>query len=195
MKEEQIKHKIMEMEEAKLPEGATFLIQDKWYEVKNGKVFEVSVEEEEMVQEEAPRVIIYNAIQTPDGTIIESTHRHDYVTHIDKNGEEYMVDGGKDYLRRNVNIVKAKELTMYQEPWTAEFHERARKVVKRGGRGKDGRQPLTYVPICEMNDAWLMATIDYNKIRGLTPENNWFTDLLYKEKHYRNDNNITIKED
>ena len=129
--------------------------------------------------------IIYNAIQTPDGTILESCHRHDYVTHTDKNGETYMVDGGQAYLRRNVNNEPAKELTMYLEPWTPEFHEKARKVVKRGGRGKDGRQPLKWVPICEMNDNWVLATIEYNIERGFTIEDNWFTHLLHQEMLYR----------
>jgi len=138
------------------------------------------------------KIIIYNAMQTPDGTIIESTHRHDYTTHIDKNGETYMVDGGNEYLKRSVNEVPAKDLTMYLEDWTPEFHEKARKVVKRGGRGKSGDQPLTWVPICEMNDGWVAATIDYNTDRGA--ESHWFTYLLVKEVEYREKNSITIEE-
>lgn len=141
------------------------------------------------------RVIIYNAIQTPDGTILESKHRHDYVTHIDKNGEFYMVDGGQGYLKRSINKIQPKDLTMYLEPWSEEFHEKARKVVKRGGRGKDGMQPLTWVPICEMSDEWVKATVKYNIDRGFTIENNWFTNLLYKEVGYRTEHGITIKED
>ena len=46
--------------------------------------------------------IVCNRIITPDGTVLQSHHRHDYVSYIDKNGLEYMVDGGHDYLRRIV---------------------------------------------------------------------------------------------
>lgn len=138
--------------------------------------------------------IIYNAIQTPDGTILESTHRHDYVTHIDANGELYMVDGGQSYLKRSINKIQPKDLTLYLEPWSEEFHEKARKVVKRGGRGKDGMQPLTWVPICEMNDNWVIATIKYNTERGFSIDKSWFTNLLHMEMHYRNQHGITIKE-
>ena len=45
-------------------------------------------------------MITKNAIKTPDGTIIESKHRHDFVCHKDKNGNTYCVDGGLDYLKR-----------------------------------------------------------------------------------------------
>ena len=49
------------------------------------------------------RQLILNRIQTPDGTILTSRSRHDYVTHTDKNGLVYMVDGGSDYQRVNVH--------------------------------------------------------------------------------------------
>jgi hypothetical protein len=45
--------------------------------------------------------IVYNAIQTPDGTILQSKNRHDYVDYTDKNGQYYSVDGGLDYLKRS----------------------------------------------------------------------------------------------
>ena len=41
--------------------------------------------------------LILSRIRTPDGTILTSYHQHDYVTHTDKNGETYMLDGGSEY--------------------------------------------------------------------------------------------------
>jgi len=34
--------------------------------------------------------IILNRIKTPDGTILTSYHRHDYIEYIDDNGLEYI---------------------------------------------------------------------------------------------------------
>lgn len=43
--------------------------------------------------------LIYNAIQCPDGTILHSKYRHDFVAHVQADGREYFVDGGNEYQR------------------------------------------------------------------------------------------------
>lgn len=40
------------------------------------------------------KFIVYSAIKTPDGTILESKHVHDYQSYLDANGETYLLDGG-----------------------------------------------------------------------------------------------------
>jgi len=128
---------------------------------------------------EKSKQIVHNAIQTPDGTIIESRHRYDYVEHIDKNGYTYFVDGGMDYLRRGYTTPNYKELSLYED----DDFELIRKTVTRGGRGVDGTEPLTFVPIAEMNDEWLQAAIIYNEQRGM---GDMVMNRLYKrEQEYR----------
>ena len=109
------------------------------------------------------RKLLLSRIQTPDGTILVSHHRHDYVTHVDKNGKEYMLDGGNDYQRVNKHEdAPYKDLSVYSD---APFEE-IREALCRGGRGKNGDQPLTWVPLSQMNDEWLAACIIYNAERG-----------------------------
>ena len=99
--------------------------------------------------------LIRNALQTPDGTLIESTHRHDYVTHTDANGKTYCIDGGLSYVRSSAHGDEVY-LTLYDN----EPHEVQRVVLKWGTYGKNGDQPLTLVPIAEMEDEHLEAVLD-----------------------------------
>ena len=124
------------------------------------------------------RNLIYNAIRTPDGTVLVSYHRHDYVSHTDTNGEYYANDGGTDYLRRTVNKVPAEDLSLYDD---APF-EQIREVIHRGGRGKSGDEPLKYVKLSEVDDEWLGAIIDYEEDHR---PNNRFLEYYYKEKVWR----------
>lgn len=139
-------------------------------------------------QEVNNKNIILNRIKTPDGTILTSYHVHDYQTYIDKNGLEYMVDGGTEYLRRNVQNIPYEELSIYDNA----PYEIIRKSYHRGGRGKDGKQPLTWIPLYKMSNSWLKACIEYNIKKGLKDS---FANKMYKkELKYRKENNIFIND-
>jgi len=101
--------------------------------------------------------LVYNAIRTPDGTVLESMHRHDYKTYLDKNGKEYMVDGGRDYIRRNIHEgAPYEELSVY----TTDGHDRVRDVLKWGTYGINGDQELSYIALKDMNTGHIQACLD-----------------------------------
>lgn len=103
--------------------------------------------------------LIRNALRTPDGTVIESRHRHDYVTHKDANGKTYMVDGGLSYVRRSVHSDQ-EDMSLYDN----EPHEVQSKVLKWGTYGKRGDQPLQHVSISEMSTAHIGNVLSMGNI-------------------------------
>ena len=122
------------------------------------------------------RLVVYNAIKTPDGTVLISRHRHDYATHVDSIGKEaYMTDGGTGgYVRRSVNIIPAEDLTIYAD----DDFELVRTVAVRGSRGVDGNEPLHWIKICDMTDEHLQAVLDYGGEQ-------WHLDIIKKEIEWR----------
>ena len=121
-------------------------------------------------------MILVNKIQTPDGTILESKHRHDYKVYKDKNGEEYMVDGGTSYLRRNINIEPYIELSIIDNG----THKLRRQYLTWGNNyDKDmKRLPETvYTPIMNMTSEHIQAILDNNYV-----ENNKFYKELFEEE-------------
>ena len=123
--------------------------------------------------------LLYNAIKTPDGTILESRHRHDYKSYVDSNGETYVTDGGLSYTRRSVNKEPYEELSVY----TDDPHEKIREVFSWGSRGKKGDEPLKYILLKDITDEHLEALIGYT-------EDHSYPDKIKKvfldEKTYRN---------
>lgn len=117
--------------------------------------------------------------------IITSYHRHDFV--MCKCGT-VGTDGGSDYQITTGEVKDYTNLSVYDD---APF-EVIRRCFYRGGRGKDGRQPLTWVPLDKMSNEWVKACIVYNKERGL---NKSFPSKMYrKELKYRKEHKIIIHE-
>ena len=121
--------------------------------------------------------LLYNALQTPDGTIIESKSRHDYVTHIDANGKTYMIDGGLDYVRCSANGDE-KHLTITLD----NDHAIVRQYCKWGTRGVAGDKPLTYVSLHEMDTDHIEAVIQNVPSMNLAIKSAMKNELLYREK-------------
>lgn len=129
--------------------------------------------------------ILGSLLITPDGTVLVSHHVHDYVVHEDANGKTYMLDGGLDYIRSTVHADQ-RVVTIVDH----DAFEDIRLVFCRGGRGKDGRQPLKWVPICDMSDNWLSACIDYCYDNNVTK----YVDIYEEEQRYRKENGIIVPE-
>jgi len=102
--------------------------------------------------------LIRNAIQTPDGTILESCHRHDYKTHIDANGKEYMIDGGLSYIRTSVHEDQLS-LALYDD----EAHEVQRNLIKWGSYGINGDQPIHFKTVAKMDTDHIKNVLEHCK--------------------------------
>ena len=102
--------------------------------------------------------ILSSRMRTPDGTILESRYRHDYVTHTDANGKEYMLDGGLDYVRSSANGDE-EMLTVTAK----DSHEMIRLLVTWGTYGKNGDETMVHVKIADMSTEHLQACIDTQK--------------------------------
>lgn len=123
--------------------------------------------------------ILVNMIRTPDGTILQSRHRHDYVTYTDKNGLQYMVDGGLDYLRRNVHHEHPyEELSLYEEDPIEIIRER----FDWGTYGKDGKQPFTRILLKDMTEEHIQAILETQRLL-VSVQNMFHRELIYRKEN------------
>jgi hypothetical protein len=133
-----------------------------------------------------PKKMLANRIITPDGTMLQSFSRHNFVKYTDDNGKEYAVDGGLDYQR-----------TFWHEDaphtdacvYNTDPHELIRQAFCWGSYGKDGKQPIQWKPVETMTDEHIKAILETqhhisDHIRG----------VFEKEQEFRHDHNITIKD-
>lgn len=110
------------------------------------------------------------------GEVLVSQHRHDYKTCSCPN--ETMVDGGNAYVRfGGKDLSKVDAFTVFD---TDDF-KFVRRYASRGGRGVDGKEPLTWTKLCDMNDQWLQAVLDYYPEGTENPH----LTLIRKEIEYR----------
>lgn len=115
-----------------------------------------------------------------------SKHVHDFVT---CSCGQLSLDGGNGSC--GITRMRGRKIntSVYSEsPFVV-----VRKHELRGGRGKNGDEPLTWTPICEMSDSWLNNTITYLKERGRAYGPHY--KHLLMEVKYREENNITIDYD
>lgn len=128
--------------------------------------------------------IIRNIIKTPDGTILESKHIHDCVSHVDANGEFYMNDGGKEYIRRSSNKEPYEDLSIYD----TDIIEKIRENFLWGTYGKKGNEPLHYKTLSNMSNSHIKNIL----IDNMNPKH--ILAILERELKFRKENNILIED-
>lgn len=133
-----------------------------------------------------PRLIANMAQCLGCKTIIRSEHTHDFKSCT---CGRVCVDGGRDYTRRVFSSASDyKDLSVYDD---APF-EVIREHLARGGRGKDGKQPLAWYMLKDISNDYLDNLIAYQEETGYTASIDY--QFQVKEQEYRKINNIFIKD-
>jgi hypothetical protein len=127
-----------------------------------------------------PEIICNQARCSKCNTLVISHSTHDFKSCTCKN---LSVDGGRAYLKRSWSRMwDYEEESIYSD---APF-EIIRQHLYNASRGIDGKQPLTYIKLCDIDDQYLDNIIAYQE------ENNYTNSIDYKlqllERAYRNDN-------
>jgi len=131
---------------------------------------------------------IRNRWMTPDGTILESKHVHDYQGHTDAiTGEYYMTDGLWYYIRTTINETPARNLCVTSEsPWEEQRSNFSWKSYGKNLEYPEGKN----IFLKDMTDEHIDAVIRTQRhIQGTPVE-----ELFLKEQEYRKANGIEIKE-
>lgn len=97
--------------------------------------------------------LIYNAIRCPDGTVLESFHRHDFKQH-----KGYFVDGGLAYVR--IGFPMNGPLPEYLQKYLSADPEYNSRWLHWGTRGKDGKGPVIYKPVASLSTQHIKAILD-----------------------------------
>lgn len=131
--------------------------------------------------------IILNRVMTPDGTILTSRYRHDYVTHTDAlTGETYSVDGGLDYLARGGTLQHLVELSVYDNS----SHYYIRESLEWGTYGINGDYPeLQWIPLYQMTSDHIRNILTDHIDKGVQVSK-LYIEFFIKELLYRKENNI-----
>lgn len=141
-----------------------------------------------MNESKYPEAMLYNAVRTPDGTVLHSTHGWDYKEHLDAiTGETYMVDSGNSmYYRRSINEVPAVDISVT----TCSPFKEQRKVFLWGTYGVDGMVPRTQIALCDMSTLHIEAVLrTQSRIKDTYVE-----ELMQNELEYRLLNNIVVND-
>ncbi len=116
--------------------------------------------------------LVQNAVYLPEKDLyLKSTHVHDYITHTLAGNVEVMLDGGLDYVRRNVHrgtdAARIVDWCLYDN---TPFSEITQKFLW-GTRGVKGDQPLRWRPIASLDLDHLQAILKTQpQIRGTLAE-------------------------
>ena len=121
--------------------------------------------------------IIVNSIMTPDGTILKSRNRHDYVQYEDNNGELYVVDGGYDYLKRSGNVIPYTDLTLYDDD---DFD------LIRNSFDRYDKTTGSYTKVSDMSNEWLVNLIEYLRYQIGQEDSNFPLWIYITEVRHRN---------
>mgnify|MGYP000302429307 CR=1 FL=1 len=102
--------------------------------------------------------LVQNSLYCPrcDTTLV-SHSQHDFKGCNCPASTKVWIDGGNSYSKRSGDFAGTIDLNLY----SSQSHEVLREHCCRGGRGIDGRQPLTWVKIKDINDNWLNSLITY----------------------------------
>lgn len=126
-------------------------------------------------------MIVYRALITPDGTILHSRHRHDFVGHDDKNGKFYAIDGGLDYCRLTAMDANCRIVEIHD-------HENWEIVRQFAYRYNAPLNKVTH--LAKMSDEYLQKAIQYAQ------DNEQITSLmlLIREEKFREKWKINVNE-
>lgn len=120
------------------------------------------------------RKLVSNRWETPDGTILESNSRHDYVTHTDTvTGETLFVDGGICYIRRSPGLI---DRCVY----STDNHELIRRYFCWGTYGKDGKSELFWIKLGIMDTEHIEAILKTQHLQD------YIKKIFLDELEYRN---------